>query len=252
MVNKWTRDEQLLALRLYFLLPFGQLHQRNKEVMSVAEAINRTPSAVAMKACNFASLDTAINQKGLGNVSQSDRDLWVSFMTDSESISSESEAMYHKIVSSKLTMLNKSSAAIHERPTESIREVRVRRVQGFFRKSVLVSYNFQCALSGLKIPELLIASHIIPWSVDVSRRADPTNGIALNALFDKAFDKGFIAFDDNLNVMLSKRLIECSKRDIKARNLFDIEGHALILPSRFCPDAAAIDYHRENIFLDNL
>lgn len=252
MANKWSRDEQLLALRLYFLLPFGQLHQRNKQVISVAEAINRTPSAVAMKACNFASLDDAISQKGLGNVSQLDRVVWESFMNDSEKISAESEAIFDKLVSSRQSISYGSLDVFSKKQTESIREIRVRRVQGFFRRSVLVSYDYQCAISGLKLTELVIASHIIPWSVDVSRRADPTNGIALNALYDMAFDKGLIAFDDNLNVILSKKLVENIKQDEKAKILFEIEGQALKLPSRFYPDSNAIEYHRENIFIDNI
>ena len=203
-----------------------------------------------MKACNFASLDDAISQKGLGNVSQSDRVLWKSFMSDSEKISAESEAVFYKLIASKQTISSESSVISSTKPTESIREVRVRHVQGFFRKSVLVSYNYQCAISGLKLTELVIASHIIPWSVDVTRRADPTNGIALNALYDKAFDKGLIAFDDDLNVILSRKLVEKIKQDENTKILFDIEGQALNLPSRFLPDIKAIEYHRDNIFID--
>jgi len=58
----WTKPQQLLALRLYCQLPFGQRHQRNPEIIAVASAINRTPSTVAMKAYNFASLDRLFQQ----------------------------------------------------------------------------------------------------------------------------------------------------------------------------------------------
>lgn len=250
--HEWIKDEQLLALRLYILLPFGQLHQSNKEIIAVAEEINRTPSAVAMKACNFASLDSAIRQKGLSNVSRSDRELWASFMKNSESISAETEAVFHKRIVSKSVIPAELLPAIPEGSTESVREVRVRRVQGFFRKSVLVSYNNQCAISGLSMPQLIIASHIIPWSENKKRRADPTNGIALNALYDKAFDKGFMTFDDNLQVVLSKHLVNSLRNNKNTKTLFDIEGQALKLPFRFHPDIAAIEHHREHIFIDNL
>jgi hypothetical protein len=73
----WNRDEQPLALRLYCLLPFGKLHQSNQDVISIANAIERSPSAVAMKACNFASLDPALDRRGLGNVSRADIELIV-------------------------------------------------------------------------------------------------------------------------------------------------------------------------------
>jgi hypothetical protein len=52
----WTRDQQLVALRLDMRTPFGKLHGRNAEIVDLAARIGRTPGALAMKACNFASL----------------------------------------------------------------------------------------------------------------------------------------------------------------------------------------------------
>lgn len=76
--------------------------------------------------------------------------------------------------------------------TKAIREIKARRVQTFFRRTVLQNYNNRCAISGLAIPQLLVASHIIPWAEDVSRRAYPTNRIALNALYDTTCDRHLI------------------------------------------------------------
>ena len=45
----WTRQELLVAFALYCRLPFGRLHSRNPEIVQFAEAIGRTPSALAMK-----------------------------------------------------------------------------------------------------------------------------------------------------------------------------------------------------------
>jgi hypothetical protein len=61
-------------------------------------------------------------------------------------------------------------------PTETEALVRVRRVQSFFRSSVLTSCDYRCALTGPPIPALLDASHIIPWSASPHRRADPPKG----------------------------------------------------------------------------
>lgn len=246
--REWSREEQLLALGLYCLLPFGKLHQSNSDVMAVAEAIHRTPSAVAMKACNFASLDPALERQGLGNVSRADRELWEAFQNDSESIAAEAVLLNRKLIELNVSQDETLSYKTPVGETESIQQVRVRRVQGFFRKAVLVGYNYKCALSGLRIPELLIASHIIPWSVDVSRRADPTNGIVLNALYDRAFDKGFITFDDEYRVVVSKELDIEMVDNKEVMELFNIEHKSLHLPTRFRPDTSAINYHRENIF----
>ena len=198
-----------------------------------------------MKACNFASLDPAIKQKGLGNVSRADRALWNEFQEDSETIADSAETTYQQ------TVVKEEAVPVIETPsgpTEVIREVKTRRVQSFFRKTVLISYGNQCAISGLKLPEMIIASHIIPWSKNEKRRADPTNGIALNSLYDKAFDRGLITFDEQLRVVMSSALKKSLVDTPEAQKLFEIEGEGLILPSRFRPDEAALAYHREAIF----
>jgi hypothetical protein len=61
----WTRDQLLLALRLYLRLPFGKLHALNPEIIDLAKHLGRTPGALAMKACNFATLDPAIQARGV-------------------------------------------------------------------------------------------------------------------------------------------------------------------------------------------
>jgi hypothetical protein len=91
-------------------------------------------------------------------------------------------------------------------PTEVTRIARTPRVQGFFRAAVLASYEYRCALSDIALPELLNASHIIPWKVHTARRADPRNGIALNTHCDRAFDRGLITFDESLRLVVSPRL----------------------------------------------
>ena len=73
----WTRDQLLLALRLYMRLPFGKLHRLNPEIIELAAQIGRTPDALSMKACNFATLDPALQARGirgLSNLSNADRE----------------------------------------------------------------------------------------------------------------------------------------------------------------------------------
>lgn len=84
------------------------------------------------------------------------------------------------------------------------RLVKTRKNQGFFREMMLASYNNQCAATKINQPKLLIASHIKPWSEDKEARLNPRNGILLNALHDRAFEHGFITFDDDLNLIRSK------------------------------------------------
>lgn len=188
--REWSEAELLVTFRLYCRTPFGRLHRRNPEIITLAERIGRTASAVAMKACNFASLDPQQHVRGiraLGNVSRADRELWEAFRNDSEAVARDAEAAYATLMGNdikdyvpelgytEIKARRAHSAArrkalddvkIPDRTTERDALVRTRRVQSFFRAAVLASYRGRCALTGLAIPELLNASHIIPWSVD--------------------------------------------------------------------------------------
>jgi predicted restriction endonuclease len=247
----WSRDELLVAFRLYCQTPFGRLHQHNPEIIELAELIGRTPSAVAMKACNFASLDPtqqARNIRALGNVSSADRTLWNEFLIDSQMIAAEAEEAYEHLAQTTAFSV-KDETVFPSGPTEVLRTVRTRRVQTFFRSTVLTSYHFRCALTGLSVPVLLNASHIIPWHLDESRRADPSNGICLNSLHDRAFDRGLITFDEQWRLMLSPQLRIANTDVFQREVLVEFAGRSLQLPDRFRPDPDAMAYHREQVFM---
>jgi predicted restriction endonuclease len=244
------RHELLVVFRLYCCTPFGRLHQRNPEIIQLAQLLGRTPSAVAMKACNFASLDPiqkSRNISALGNVSRADRELWVSFEQNSEAVAADAEIAYKKLLGQGFEP-EAMELELPGGPSEIERTVRRRRIQHFFRVAVLTGYEFRCALSDLAIPEMLNASHIIPWSANVERRADPRNGIALNTLYDRAFDRGFITFDESLRLVLSSQLKEGDLSEFQEQSFLRIEGKKLRLPYRFNPDLDAMSYHRENVF----
>ncbi|MGY0426928.1 MAG: HNH endonuclease [Polaribacter sp.] len=104
-------------------------------------------------------------------------------------------------------------------------------------------------MTGLSIPQLLVASHIIPWSVDKENRLNPRNGLCLNSIHDKAFDKGFITITPNFNVKLSPFLLE-QKNDKSIKDLFiSYENNPITLPDRFLPDRTFLEYHSRNIFI---
>lgn len=248
--RNWQRDESLLVLRLYCHTPFGKLHHRNPGIIELSQMIGRTPSAVAMKAANYAYLDPNIQRKGLSSVSNADRELWEEFLKDSTSVALNAEAIYEERQEPKKDLSPKdiTEIIVPSGPSESQRQVTVRRVQGFFRRSVLSSYDQRCAISGLKLPALLVASHIIPWKDSIERRADPRNGIALNGLYDKAFDRGHLTFDEDFRVCLSNELKGHFEDSELSKRTLDIENTELKMPKRFYPDEEAMAYHRENIF----
>jgi predicted restriction endonuclease len=250
--RNWTREELLAAFNLYCRTDFGKLHRGNPEITRLAERLGRTPSSVAMKLVNFASLDPvqqARNIKGLANASQSDRALWEDFNNDAESIALESTAALKKLSGEAfMDAKDEVEPALPSGPTDKVALTRVRLVQSFFRSAVLVSYDHQCAICNLALVELLTASHIVPWSHDATRRADPRNGLCLCALHDRAFDRGMLTLDENFRVCVSSRFKKKSPNRMQQVALVECDGIKMTMPKRFAPDPASLAYHREHVF----
>ena len=137
---------------------------------------------------------------------------------------------------------------------DTISESKRRKGQDYFRRLVLANYGGRCAMTGIDMPQLLLASHIIPWSDKDNKkeRLNPCNGICLSALYDKAFDKGLISFSpDDYAVCLSSALRENETKEYFDRYFSCIIGHKLVLPEVFLPDRNFLAYHREKIFVGN-
>lgn len=82
--------------------------------------------------------------------------------------------------------------------TQKLAQQAVRIGQGPFRRALEKQWNHCCALTGIAHRELLRASHIVPWSCSNDiERLDPENGLLLSALWDAAFDRGLVSFDDD-------------------------------------------------------
>lgn len=248
----WSRQELIIAFNGYCRIPFGRLNKSNPEIVRLALAMGRTPSALAMKLVNFASLDPvqqARGIKGLANVGKKDREIWEEFHRDWEGLAHESQQALESLrPGAKGDEVSPDALRLPSGETDRIAEVRIRTVQSFFRTVVLSAYNSTCAVCSVDIECLLIASHIIPWSVDVTRRADPTNGLSLCALHDRAFDSGLFTVDDSLVIHIAKRLLKRTSSRVQQVALQEINGDRLRCPDRFRPDPNALRYHREVVF----
>jgi len=120
--------------------------------------------------------------------------------------------------------------------------------QDAFRSMILNLYEKRCALTGINIPTLLVASHIIPWAVNQQERLNPENGLCLSALYDKAFDKGFISFDDQYRVILSEKLKLYQAEPYYGKHFASIEGQSIALPEYHRPNKEFLEWHRDCIF----
>ncbi|MEZ5701695.1 MAG: HNH endonuclease [Burkholderiaceae bacterium] len=121
--------------------------------------------------------------------------------------------------------------------------VKVRVNQARFRRAVLASYNGRCCVSGLAVPQLLIASHIVPWSMDTKNRLNPQNGLCLSALHDKAYDIGLITVLPDFTVCVSKLLRDVDLDGFTKLALSKYHGKRIALPERFRPNPSFLEAH---------
>ena len=76
--RNWTEDEIIIALALYYQVPFGKIHKANPLIIKVAEKLHRTPSALGMKMGNLARFDSTLRERnvtGLPNGGRLDREI---------------------------------------------------------------------------------------------------------------------------------------------------------------------------------
>ena len=254
--RRWTRQELLVAFGLYDQIPFGQFHAGNPEIIKFAELIGRTPSALAMKLSNIASLDpeiTTTGRTGLSSVSNADREMWQEMQNNCNNFAIEVEGAINSILqgSESYVAKNENESEYQDYTGQDrIVPTKTRIGQNFFRKSVLSAYKYRCCITGLAIPKLLVASHIVPWRDDPANRLNPSNGLALSTLHDKAFDLGMITINDDMTVWVSQK--EFSMEDkFFVTTLKSYDGKSIALPDKFHPHEDFLAYHRENIFIEN-
>jgi putative restriction endonuclease len=261
---RWTREHSLIALNLYGKLPFGKFDKGNAVIIDVASRMGRTPSSLAMKLSNLASLDPvqrARDIKGLSRATKQDRKTWVEFHANLNELAPESEQLLHDLFTNdndrevdflerdKVRLEPSTKVTAPSGPTETTSSVRVRRGQQFFRQTLLNAYGVRCCISGINVPRLLVASHIKPWRDFPTERLDPRNGLCLSSLHDAAFDAGLITLDEKLTVVLSRRLKSYLPQPSLEQNFLPFEGKPIRLPEKLAePDAEFLDYHRKRVF----
>ena len=244
--ENWTREELILAFSLYSEIPFGKIHMRNPQVLRLASLLGRTPGSVSMKLSNFARLDPSLQARGivgLARGAKGEEDVWNEFRRDPEGLAFESQ----RLLAERLQQPIEAVAQIKADDLPAVgreREalIRVRVNQSFFRRRILSAYEFRCCVSGIAARELLVASHIVPWSEDRANRLNARNGLCLNALHDRAFDRGLMWIDDEGKVRFASKLQDRTEPNLEW--LLGFDGKPLNLPKHFRPDPELLSRHR--------
>jgi putative restriction endonuclease len=243
----WDREESILAFELYCRIPFQKTKANNPEVKELAALLGRTPSSVARKLGNFGAFDPAlqrINISGLTHTSKLDREIWDEFHSDWNGLVWEAIMLRKNQGKAARTNENIKSPT---GPSERERLTKQRVHQTFFREAVLSSYENTCCITGLSIPECLIASHIVPWSIDEKFRTDPANGLCLSATIDRLFDAGLMTITTGLIVRFSSKVMK-SQNSITRDLLFRYHEQPIRKPSRFLPSIEHIEWHNRYCF----
>ncbi len=249
----WTREELILTLSVYFQLPFGRLNRTTPEVQELARIINRNDNSAALRLVNYAACDPYIinsGRKGMTSGISVCKPIWDEFVDDRERLFGEAQRI-------KAEMLNKPIEETLHLTTSDLEGkertavIRQRVNQSVFRSMILSNYECKCAITGINIPELLVAGHIIPWADSTpQQKLSPENGICLSALYDKAFDKGYITISpDNYTIQISSALREYETQEYYDKHFGSLLGRTIVLPIEHKPDRNYLAYHRDYVFL---
>lgn len=253
--HNWTADDTILAFELYCRIPKSQDRETNPKIIALAQMIGTTAKSVKAKLQNFKSYDpsyTKDGKKGLSHGSKLDKEIAYKFMEDWQGLLYQANIIKQRL---QLTADYKKSPDIENQfaqipsGSEKLSEQKQRIGAGFFRAALLASYRGQCCITGIKTAPLLRASHIKPWkAANANEKTDPRNGLLLNALFDAAFDKGYISIDRNYKLLISPQIQNGD--DKITQNVFaPYQGKQIHKPDRFCPDKIFLEYHNDAVFL---
>jgi hypothetical protein len=130
----------------------------------------------------------------------------------------------------------RAKTAALPRGTEAERMIIQRIGQDIFRGALMDYWGGRCPLTDITEPELLRASHIVPWSeCSDEQRLDVHNGLLLSALWDAAFDKGLVSFADDGTALAAPQLRDAARTvlglgaALRIEGLRDEHGHNLAL-----------------------
>ena len=251
-INKWNREQTIIAFNVYCKIPFKSSSKTNPIIIKYANIIGRSPSALNMKVGNFGRLDPELKKQGivgLANGSKLEENIWDEFNGNWDKLAYKSELLIAKFENKTIDERNDIDIQNIPKGEDRERIVKTRVNQSFFRNVILSSYNSKCAITGLSISDFLIASHIVPWSKDKLNRTNPHNGICLNSIHDRAFDKGYFTITTDYKILVSDYFQEHKEEQSVKEFFLKYQNCNIILPERFLPSKEFLDYHFNNIYI---
>lgn len=242
----WTREQLIMALNVYCKIPFKDVKEDHPIIKQNAPLIGRSATALKMKIGNFGRFDPVLKAKGivgLANGSKSDETIWNDFWSNPESLSYESEKLFAERAGKTIEEYENIDAIQLPKGEEREAVVRQRVNQQFFRTAVLCSYLHQCCITGITNSSLLEACHISSWKTDEQNRTNPKNGLCMNALFHKAYDKYLMAITPDHEIIISDLMIEGTHDEQFKHYLVGLQHKKITMPEKFSPNADLLAMH---------
>lgn len=245
-MNKWTREETIVAFNVYCKIPFKSSSKTHPMIIKFAKLLGRSASALNMKVGNIGRLDPDLKELGITGLihgAKMEEDIWNEFYGNPELLAFESEKIIAQILNQSIE--NSTAIQIDDLPQgiERTAIIRQRVNQSFFRSAVMSAYNFKCCISGVNTPKLVEACHIVDWSEDPNNRTNPKNGLCMNSFFHKAYDKNLLAISPDLLIIVSEELFQSATEESFFNYLKEINGRKIFTPDKFFPQRELLALH---------
>jgi putative restriction endonuclease len=128
---------------------------------------------------------------------------------------------------------------------DQVSETKVRIGQTYYRKMIVSLYGGKCCITGLDVPKLLRASHIVRWADDKENRMNPENGLCLSGTYDLAFDQHLISFDEDYRMIVGTEIGEHFTNAVTRDYFKKFIGRKIAMPSKYLPSQKFLQAHRE-------
>lgn len=251
---KWSKEETILAFDLYCRTSFGRISSSNKDIRELAVLLGRSPGSVALKMHNLAHFDPELQERNIvamSHGSKLDFAVWTEFNENWTELSYLARNLLAQLKNEAVEkmVVEPEIECLPEGETKN-QLIKTRIGQHFFRTTVLNAYENKCCITGLSYPELLVASHIKPWKDSDSKieRTNPMNGLSLNALHDKAFDRGLITITPDYIIHVSSKIKLAFNNNQTNEWFTSYDKNRIIIPNKFAPKREFLEYHNDVIF----
>lgn len=243
----WTREHEIVALDLYCRIPFQKANNSNKEIQRLADLLGRTVNSVKMKIGNFGSFDPELKRLGivgLDGTSHLDEDIWNEYYGHWDNLAYDAKQILATLHQTPIEVEAEIEPQALPQGIERERIVKQRINQSFFRHAVLSSYSERCCITGISEIHLLEAAHIVSWKDDAANRTNPSNGLCMNALMHRAYDRMLISVTPDYVIRTSERLLEDEAHNERQLDFFrKVNGQTIIKPNRFMPERDFLAQH---------